>query len=114
MDDIDVVIIGGSYSEGYRNKGLLTSFVVAVVDDEGDLDKGTTYMTVGAVNGNQFGDEKLKKWLNSTGFIFDGDTVEYGSWYKSSDVPSFISQRTYQNNFYTVSHEGWKPPKKDR
>lgn len=71
-------------------------------------------MTVGAVNGNQFGDEKLKKWLNSTGFVFNGDTVEYGSWYSSSDVPSFISQRTYQRNFYAVSHEGWKPPKKDR
>jgi len=113
--DIDVVVIGASFASGTRNAKYLNSFIIACVDDGSEKGQGTKYMTIGACNGNAVGDETLKKLLQSTGYKVDEKTgsIEYGSWFRSTDNPPFLSRRTFQFST-TATTGGWKADKKDR
>jgi len=111
--DIDVVVVGASFAGGTRNTKYLNSFLIACADDGSESGQETKYMTVGTCNGNTVGDETLKKLLESTGYKVDDITgeIEYGSWFRSSDNPLFLSRRTFQFST-TATTGGWKPEKK--
>jgi ATP-dependent DNA ligase len=113
--DIDVVVVGASFASGTRNAKYLNSFLIACVDDDNDSEDGTKYMTLGACNGNVIGDENLRKLLEKTGYKVNAVTgeIDYGSWFKSTDNPPFISSRTYQFSS-AATRGGWKPDKKDK
>lgn len=107
--DIDCVVVGGSLAEGRTNAGLLNSFLLACIDS--DRSHGIKYMTLCTLNGNTFGAQDLKRVLALTGYQFKGATsqCELGNWFKSKDVPDFISNRSYQRNLYKEDFDGWKP-----
>ncbi len=98
--DIDVVVVGGSFAVGYRNTGLLNSFMVACMDDDSTQEGVSKYLTLGYLNGNNVTDKKLRDLLATTGFFFNEQTHELskGSWYASKEVPEFISKRSFQES----------------
>jgi hypothetical protein len=110
--DIDVVLVGAQFASGSRNAGYLNSFLVACRDD-GIQNEGIKYMTLGQCNGNVVSDNTLRKLLESTGYkLNENGELSYGSWFKSSAVPGFISRRSFQHSS-APSNGGWKPEKKD-
>ena len=96
--DIDVVVIGAQFATGSRNAGYLNSFLVACLDDDSGEMEGTKYMTLCQCNGNVVSDRTLRELLESTGYkLNESGEVTYGSWFKSADIPNFMSRRSFQH-----------------
>jgi len=114
--DIDLLIIGGFWSDGFDKRGLLSAIMLGCLDPEhpyGDEEGNEAkYMAVSKCNFAKFVEKTL---LEETGFqrATDDTPMQMGKWFESEDIPDYYSQICYQRN-PDGDKEGWKPPKKDR
>jgi len=121
--DIDLVVVGGRYTDGSERKGSLSELVLACVDDsppaisqlpkDKSHDVRTSYMVFTKVALNRkLHFNSIDHILETTGFIArDEHTDEQlGKWFRSKEVPSFISSRTFQKG---GAYSGWTMENKD-
>lgn len=116
-------MVGGRYADGSERKGSLSELVLACVDDSPSAsaisqfpqpqkdkshDVRISYMVFTKVALNRrFHFDSIDQILETTGFIArDEHTDEQlGRWFRSKEVPSFISSRTFQKG---DAYSGWK------
>ena len=113
--DLDLIVLGGRYADGFDKRGLVGSIIVGCLDSKSETGKpGAKFMAVTKVNFNRFDPEKILK--EETGYqrVGDNGELQMGKWFESEDVPDFISLESYQNNSDVDDSSGWKPEKKDR
>ena len=114
--DIDLLVLGGFWADGFDNRGLLSAVIVGCLDPEhpyGDQDGDKAkYMGMSKVHFTKHLEETLER---ETGFqrATEDNEVQLGKWFESKDIPDYFSQISYQRK-PEGDKDGWKPPKKDR
>jgi len=107
--DLDVVIIGSYFATGLRNQGRPSSFLCACVDS----DDRHRFLPLCKVNMGSMDYDTSGKLLKATGF--SGSDDEGGNqgrdkWFRSDEVPDFVSQKSFQAE---NEGKGWRFVKKD-
>ena len=113
--DLDLIVLGGRYADGFDKRGLVGSIIVGCLDGKSRPGKpGAKFMAVTKVNFNRFEPEKILK--EETGFqrVGENGELQMGKWFESEDIPDFISSESYQKHGDFDDGSGWKPEKKDR
>ena len=113
MSDIDLLVLGGFWADGFDKRGLISAVMVGCLDSEhpyGGPD--SKYMVVTKINFTKFVEKTL---FEETGFqrADEYHDMQLGSWFESEDIPDYISQVSYQRD-PNGDKNGWKPEKKDR
>lgn len=111
--DLDLLVLGGLYADGFDRRGLLGSLIVACLDPEHCYGgEGSKYMAVTKVN---FPKETQRVLFENTGYQREDENGDFqmGKWFVSEDVPDFFSTKSYQRGSIPDDN-GWKPEKKDR
>jgi hypothetical protein len=63
--DIDVLVLGGKYADGFRQAGFLSALLVGIIDDRMGVDEGNIkYFTLCRVNFNR----DIEQVMKTTGF----------------------------------------------
>lgn len=63
--DIDVLVLGGKYADGFRQAGFVSSLLVGIIDDRMGIDEGNIkYLTLCKVNFNR----DIEQVMKTTGF----------------------------------------------
>ena len=59
--DVDVLVLGGKYADGFRQAGFLSALIVGIINDNMGLDQGyIKYLTLCRVNFNKDIDQVMK------------------------------------------------------
>lgn len=63
--DIDVLVLGGNYADGFRQAGFFSALLVGIIDDRMGIDEGNVkYLTLCKVNFNR----DIEQVMKTTGF----------------------------------------------
>lgn len=63
--DIDVLVLGGKYADGFRQAGFFSALLVGIIDDRMGIDEGNIkYLTLCKVNFNR----DIEQVMRTTGF----------------------------------------------
>ena len=62
--DIDVLVLGGKYADGFRQAGFFSSLLVGIIDDRMGVDENIKYLTLCKVHFNS----KIEQVMKTTGF----------------------------------------------
>lgn len=62
--DIDVLVLGGKYAQGFRQAGLLSALLVGIIDDRMGVQGNVKYLTLCMVNFNR----DIEQLMQATGF----------------------------------------------
>jgi len=106
--DIDCVVLGGYFATGNSMSGWMSSFLIGCVDT--DLYGEIKYMPVTKVNAGGMKQKQKQQLFELTGY--DTTKNNLGKWFKSSEIPEFISSRSFQRST-KGDRDGWKCQKKD-
>lgn len=59
--DVDVLVLGGKYADGFRQAGFLSALIVGIINDNMGVDQGNIkYLTLCRVNFNRDIDQVMK------------------------------------------------------
>ncbi|GMH64616.1 hypothetical protein TL16_g04005 [Triparma laevis f. inornata] len=108
--DIDVIVLGAYFADGQTRRGMITSYMVGLADDEKDFNGEQKYLTLVKVSGAKF--EEYRAAQRYTGYLQNKETKVYdlGKWTPSgidrTKVPDFISKRSFQRTA-VGDDKGW-------
>lgn len=111
--DIDCLVLAGKFADGLDRRGLLSSLLVGCLSTEHRYGgHGAKYMVLTKVNFAKDVENVLSE-LTGLQRADESGAFQLGKWFKSNEIPDFISSESYQRG--SVRDElGWKPESKDR